>query len=179
MAFGEVPVEEIYGEFGAKAINAEGAFRQCKNLKRFPTNYPKLQKGANMFNNCQLPKEAAIAVLDSLPAYTSGTHSITMGIHKDHENDADVLSAIENAETKGWTVPVQWNGTATVQAASTWRLRRPIIYAKVREVEQPDGVTIKELDWGHYVTNAEENGYRVFSSIEEAEAELLTEYNEK
>ncbi len=174
-AFGGLPVTEIKGAFGEKAINAEGAFSNCKNLKLFPVLYPKLQKGTNMFNNCQLPKDAAIAVLNSLPAYTSGTHAITMGIHKDHENDAEVLAAIENAEAKGWTVSRQWNGTATAQAASTWRLRRPCIYAKVREVEQPDGVTIKELDWGHYVTNAEENGYRAFSSVEEAEEELLTE----
>jgi hypothetical protein len=36
-------------------------------------------------------------------------------------------------------------------------------------MELPDGTTENFLDWGHYVTNWEENGYTEFASVEEAE----------
>ncbi|MBQ4594791.1 MAG: hypothetical protein IJA81_09170 [Akkermansia sp.] len=43
-----------------------------------------------------------------------------------------------------------------------------VIYARVEMVERPDGTLERVLDWGHYVTNWEANGYRVFGSVEEA-----------
>ena len=69
---------------------------------------------------------------------------------------------------------MQWNGTATAQASATYGLRRQPIYAKRGTMELPDGTTELYLDWGHYVTNWEQNGYMEFASLEEAE-ELLTE----
>jgi hypothetical protein len=93
-----------------------------------------------------------------------------LGIHIDHKTDEEVLTAIDNAEAKGWTLTVQWNGTATVAAASTYGLRKPPIYAKVDTIEHSDGATEQTLDWGHYVTNWEENGYMEFTSLEEAYA---------
>lgn len=164
-------LEEVKGEFGAEATTLTSLYNTCRKLRKFPTYYPKASTAANMFANCEIPGEAAIAVLNSFPAYTSGSHPVTMGIHVDHQNDPDVLAAIENAEAKGWTVTVQWNGTATAAAAAaTWGMRRPPIYAKLAEVETPDGGTEKVLDWGHYATNAEENGYKEFASVEEAKA---------
>jgi hypothetical protein len=80
-----------------------------------------------------------------------------------------VLAAIADAESKGWTLTVQWNGTATAQTASTFGLRKPPIYAKLGTMERLDGSTVSVLDWGHYVTNWEENGYQEFASVEEAE----------
>lgn len=174
-------LEEVRGEFGAKATNLNSAFANCPKLKVFPTNYPKASTASGMFSNCQLPKEAAIAVLNSLPTYTNdkpNAHPITMGIHKDFENDPDVLAAIALADIvqtptaeggKGWAVTVQWNGTATAQTASTFGLRRKPIYAKLTTLELSDGTTETSLDWGHYVTNWEERGYQEFASVEEAE----------
>lgn len=162
--------EEIKGEFGAVATNLDSTFYNCPKLRIFPTNYPKASTAKNMFGECQIPGEAAIAVLNSFPAYTSGTHEVTMGIHKDYETNADVWAAIENAEAKGWTVVPQWNGTATVtaQTSSTFGLRRKPIYAKVGTMEIPDVEPKQVLDWGHYATNWEANGYQEFSSVEEA-----------
>lgn len=159
---------EIKGEFGAEATNLNSMYNKCSMLRVFPTNYPKAQTADGMFNECQIPGEAAIAVLNSFPSYTSGEHNVTMGVHVDYQNDTDVLVAIANAEAKGWTVAVQWNGTATTQTASTWGLRRKPVYAKCAEVEQPDGTVENVLEWGHYVTNWELNGYMEFGSIEEA-----------
>ena len=129
--------------------------------------FPKLHTGDAMFEGAILNKESALRILRSIPSYTSGTHKLTIGIHVDHEFDEDVAAAIADAEAKGWTVTVQWNGTATAQVA-TYGLRRKPIYAKVGSMVLPDGTTEPMLDWGHYVTNWEENGYQEFASVEEA-----------
>lgn len=163
-------LEEIMGEFGAEATSLDDAFSRCYKLQVFPTYYPKASSAAGMLNECRISKESAIAILDSIPTWTDGaSHRITLGIHVDHQNDEEVLAAIENAESKGWTVTVQWNGTPTAQTTSTFGLRKPPIYAKLATSERPDGTTENFLDWGHYVTNWEENGYQEFASIEEAE----------
>lgn len=117
-----------------------------------------------MFSNTQLDKKSALNVLTSIPAYTSGTHNLTIGIHVDHKTDEEVLAAIANAEAKGWTLFVQWNGTPT-STASTMAMGQ-LIYAKVGEMERPDGTTEQYLDWGHYVTNPE--GYETFRSLASA-----------
>lgn len=140
----------------------------CANLRVFEGSLPSLSDAPNMFYGCQLDAHSTISVLNSLPSYSSGTHRICMGIHVDYEADADVAAAVADAEAKGWTVDVQWNGTATAQAASTWGLRRKPVYAKVEELETLDGATERVLAWGHYVTNWEERGYMEFASVEEA-----------
>ena len=125
-----------------------------------------LSAADNMFSGCQLDAESVPRVLDGLPSYTSDTHKIGLGIHVDHENDETVLTSIANAEAKGWTLTVQWNGTPTAQSSTTYGLRKPPIYANIIEYKHPDGMTGRILDWGHYVTNTD--GYEEFASIEEA-----------
>jgi hypothetical protein len=112
----------------------------------------------------RLNKESALRVLNSIPSFTSGNHPIVLGIHVDHQNDEDVLAAIDNAEAKGWTLTVQWNGTPT-STASTMAMGQ-LVYAKVGELESPDGTVERVLDWGHYVTNPE--GYETFRSLASA-----------
>ena len=167
-------LEEVKGKFGANVAVGSRAFYDCEKLRVLPTNYPKMQVAENMFYGCQLSAETAIAILDSFPKLTSGSHLVTVGIHVDYQNDESVAEAVANAEAKGWTVTLQWNGTATAQASATYGLRRQPIYAKRGTMELPDGTTELYLDWGHYVTNWEQNGYMEFASLEEAE-ELLTE----
>lgn len=153
-----------------KVTNGNNMYINNSKLLDFPTSYPSLSTADGMFNACEITGQQAIEILTSIPTWADGaSHPITMGIHIDYQNDADVLMAITNAETKGWTLTVQWNGTATTQTVSTFGLRSPSIYAKLSTMEYPDGTTKPSLDWGHYVTNWEENGYQEFSSIEEAE----------
>lgn len=114
------------------------------------------------FYRAQLTRESALHILGILPTYTSGTHNLTIGIHVDHKTDEEVLAAIANAEAKGWTLTVQWNGTPTAQASVTYGLRKPPIYARVSEMENGE----KYLDWGHYVTDP--TGYEEFRSVEAA-----------
>jgi len=154
-----------------KIVNQDDSINETNNdLEEFPWELPYLRSGSRMLNVCSLNKDSALLILNSIPIWTDGkSHLLGIGIHIDLQTDEAVIEAITNAETKGWTLTVRWNGTATTQTASTFGLRRPTIYAKLGTVARPDGTTETVLDWGHYVTNWEENGYQEFSSIEEAE----------
>ena len=138
-------------------------------LTEFLSELPKLSMADVMFSRSLFDKDSTLRIFNSLPTWASGTHKLTIGIHIDHQTDDEVLAAIANAEAKGWTLTVAWRGTPTAQAASTFGLRRPTIYAKCGNMELPDGTSERVLDWGHYVTKWEENGYLEFASVEEAE----------
>lgn len=139
-----------------------------KLLEEWPWELPNLKNGKG-FGGILLNKSSTLRILNSIPTWTDGaSHLLTIGIHIDNQSDEEVLAAISNAEAKGWTMTVQWNGTPTTTTASTYGLRKPPIYAKLGETVDINGETKPFLDWGHYVTNAEENGYQEFSSIEEA-----------
>ena len=149
----------------SKLVTGDYMF-QTNTLKSFGVELPALSSGNPMFNGTKLDNGSALRVLNSIPAYTSGSHLLTIGIHVDHKNDEEVLEAITNAENKGWTLTVQWNGTPTTSATATYGLRKPPIYVHMNEIEHSDGTKEQILNWGHYVTNPED--YQEFSSLEEA-----------
>ena len=151
--------------YAPKLSYAPRMFYLCNNLTVCMCKFPALENGENMLDGCKLDKPSVKEILYSIPAYTSGTHKLTIGIHVDHKTDEEVIVAIEAAEAKGWTLSVQWNGTPGTSTASTYRLRRNPVYAKLG-APMEDGTRV--LDWGHYVTNAEVNGYTEFASLEEA-----------
>lgn len=157
---------EFYS-YDAKVTSSRYGFDSCSKLEIFDCNLSNLSDGTGMFQGCILSKTSALNVLNGIPKHSSGTHAITVGIHVDYKNDADIATAVSNAESKGWTVTVQWNGTAGTSTASTFGMRRQTIYARTAEMETPDGMETV-LDWGHYVTNWEENGYLEFASVEAA-----------
>ena len=116
-----------------------------------------------------LNAESAAQVMNSLAVTRiDGTHNVnfTLGIHIDHQNDEGVLAAIAAAEAHGWVMVIQWNGTPSAQASVTYGLRKPPIYARVGEIELPDGTVERVLDWGHYVTDP--TGYKEFANQVEA-----------
>lgn len=156
---------EIYGNF-EHVKSAYRAFdrQNYKMLRVLDSDWSSLSNGEGMFDLSILHKNVALRVLTTIPAYSSGDHPLTLGIHVDYKTDPEILEAITNAEAKGWTMTVQWNGTPT-STASTMAMGQ-LIYAKVSEHELPDGMTERVLDWGHYVTNPE--GYETFRSLESA-----------
>ena len=154
----------------------------------FESSLPSLESGVNMFDRARLNKDSAMRVFNSIPAYTSGTHNLTIGIHVDYQTDEEVLAAIDVATAKGWTVTTQWNGTAST---STFALRpepAPPIYAKHTPDEDGSYVdannTRYAVNWGHMVTSPDgktplELGYEEFASLENALTTWgLTEYME-
>jgi hypothetical protein len=185
--------------YAPKATSLRYLFHDQKNLKKLSGDFSKLEQAVEFLCNTsivdleadfpslvdasyfalncnsstvyrpQLNKASVLRILNSIPSYASGSHRLGIGIHVDNQSDDDVLAAIADAESKGWTLTVQWNGTATAQTASTFGLRKPPIYAKLGTMERLDGSTVSVLDWGHYVTDWEANGYQEFASVEEAE----------
>lgn len=162
---GNVLATKMGGDFSSATNLSLFAYYNYK-LRIFDAVFPCASNMNFAFSSSQLNKESAIRILNSIPAYTSGSHPIGIGIHVDHKTDDEVLAAIANAEAKGWTLTVQWNGAPTAQTTSTFGLRKPSIYAKLSEIERPDGSKEQILDWGHYVSNPED--YEEFSSLEEA-----------
>ena len=144
------------------AANGENGETECY------AEFPALERGifTTSWTKTKFSKKSALRILNSIPSYASDTHSLSIGIHIDHQTDDEVLEAIAIAESKGWTLEVQWNGTPTAQASTTYGLRKLPIYARVGEMERLDGIIERILDWGHYVTNPED--YQEFSSLEEA-----------
>ena len=124
---------------------------------------PSLSDGSFMFQFCKLDKESVLIICNTIPTYESGTHKLMLGIHVDHQADEEVLAAIAAAEEKGWTLTVQWNGTPTASAASTYGLRGQLIYARVVDDEYGE-----HLEWGHYVTDP--TVYEEFRSVDSARA---------
>lgn len=150
--------------------NGRAMFYKCSALEYCEIEVPALSNGDQMFDGCILESYSVICICESLPEYTTGTHKITLGIHVDYQADEEVITAIQLAESKGWTVTVQWNGTPRTEGEDGGRygLRKPPVYAKVVEWQACDGRLRRELDWGQYVTNWEENGYQEFATVEEA-----------
>lgn len=155
------------GEGGLSAMtDGDSMFSDCIALKSFKGDLSSLTDGSYMFDKCQLNKESALRVLNTIPTYTSGSRMLHIGIHVDYRTDEEVLEAIDAAEAKRWWILMQWNGTASASGVSTYGLRHPI-YAKLGEPME-DGTPM--LDWGHYVTDWEKNGYQEFASLEEAKS---------
>lgn len=152
--------------YAPKATNFSA--QRNPKLREIDGEFPMLSAAeeAYGFAEAQLNKDSTLRILNSIPAYTSGSHRLTIGIHVDHKTDEEVLEAIANAEAKGWSLTVQWNGTPTAQAATTYGLRKPSIYARVSEIERPDGTVERHLEWGHYVTDP--TVYEEFRSVEAA-----------
>jgi hypothetical protein len=175
-SFGYTSLRAFRGGELPLATNGTETFAGVSTLEIFDGTLPALSTGSGMFRDCQLNKESALRVLTSIPAHESGTHQITVGIHVDNKTDEEVLDEIERARSRGWTVTVQWNGTAT---ASTFALRpapKPPVYVKreqdaAGEYEDAAGQRYG-VDWGHEVVSPhgepEELGYELFASVEDA-----------
>lgn len=120
-------------------IYNKGAGKQAiiNGIPQYKYNtFPNLSAGDGMFGGSRLDKKSTISILESLPAYTSGSHPINIGIHIDHKYDPEVNVALKKCQNdyitpieelgatlpeeittdKGWTLSVQWNGTKTDDA---------------------------------------------------------------
>ena len=156
-------LEEVSGVCGASDGYPVGGSK----LRHWRLELPKLKTAVSgLCASAQLTKDSALFLLNTIPDWADGaSHIISLGIHVDHQTDEDIINAIAEAEAKGWTLTVRWNGTPGTSTASTFALRRRPVWAKLGEPME-DGSPA--LDWGHYVTTAEENGYTEFASLEEA-----------
>lgn len=97
---------------------------------------PALSTASNMFYGCILNATSIKKLSNALPVWESGSHYITIGCHIDYKYDPEVNVALKKLSSnyitpieelgftlpeeitsfKGWTLNVQWNGTATENA---------------------------------------------------------------
>lgn len=185
--FGELKNIEIVECNTSKVQDAQLAFCYAPNLKEFPLEYPSLTNAPRMFEGNTMTGQQAITVLNSIPAYTSGTHNITMGIHIDYQTDADVLAAIDNAAAKGWTVTVQWNGTPT-STASTFGFKR-VWVRKTKDAEFGRYLDANGIRWSVEWCDSisapdgsapDAHGYELYRSVDAAVAYWeLAEYEQE
>ena len=96
-----------------KLQEANELFNSVSTLEEFNSELPSVKYCRNAFNGCKLNKESSLRILNSIPAYTSDEHLLTIGINIDNFYDKEILEAITNAQNKGWTVTTQWNGKIT------------------------------------------------------------------
>ncbi|MBR4311454.1 MAG: hypothetical protein IKW19_05950 [Akkermansia sp.] len=135
--------------------------QNCTGLKVVEGVFPNVQGERNWIAEAVLDVSSALCVLGNLNAH-DGVNRIAIGVHIDHRSNDEIVNAIEDAEAKGWTLTVRWNGTATAAAVSMWGRRNPV-FARLGEPME-DGTP--NLDWGHYVTDP--SGYTEFASLDEA-----------
>lgn len=151
----------------SRLSNGASMFQNCTMLTRCDSvlNMQNISRSGQMFYGTQFDAESACRILNNFPAKKL---DMTIGIHVDHQNDEEVLAAIADAEAKGWTLTVQWNGTPT-SGISTMDLEE--IWCKVTENEHGEYTDENGnrcmLEWGHYVTDT--SGYKLFFSLVEAE----------
>jgi flavodoxin len=127
----------------SKLTSATNAFNGCTSLSLLYPDYesfswPKLSNATGMFTACILDKPSIIKLSNALPDWSNdtATHNITIGCHIDHKHDPEVNLALKKLQSsyttpieelgatlpeevtndKGWTIAVQWNGTATENA---------------------------------------------------------------
>lgn len=125
----------------SKLTDAGNMFYSQQNLADLYPDYesfslPALSTASNMFYGCTLNATSIKKLSDALPVWESGSHPITIGCHIDHKYDPEVNVALkklsgnyitpieelgftlpeEITSFKGWTLAVQWNGTATENA---------------------------------------------------------------
>lgn len=201
LMFLSCPIESFITTNLYKLKDADHMFSTCRSLKRFSYDLPsmtigqrmfyncvelttfsgdlsRLKNGHEMFYSCKLDKNSALNVFATIPSYTDGvSYLLTVGIHIDHQNDEEVLAAIESATAKGWTVTTQWNGTATTSTYSLRPTQSQPIYAKYEADELGMYIDANNVcysvNWGHMISSPdgkspEELGYTLFESIEEA-----------
>jgi hypothetical protein len=127
----------------ANLVSANYMFTNQNKLSSLYPDYesfslPKLSTATGMFNKCILDKLSIVKLSNALPDWSNdtATHNITIGCHIDHKYDPEVNLALKKLQSsyitpieelggslsetvttdKGWTITVQWNGTATENA---------------------------------------------------------------
>ena len=127
----------------SKMTDASSAFKGCTKFSSLYPDYesfswPKLSNATDMFNGCILDKLSILKLSNALPDWSndSAAHKITIGCHIDYKYDPEVNVALKKLQSsyttpieelgatlpeevtndKGWTIAVQWNGTATENA---------------------------------------------------------------
>ena len=95
--------------------NATTMFANCTGLTSWTVDLPKLTSGASMFSGCKLDESSILCVLNSIPTYTSGSHSLHLGKNTNYKDSTDIatllgtttpIAARSTYKYKGWTITI-------------------------------------------------------------------------
>jgi hypothetical protein len=95
-----------------------GMFRYCSSLNNFDVELPSLQDGDGMFEGCNLTGDSVRRILNTIPQYTNGNHTLTLGMCDDGCDVFGEITGFEGTITniptlaityKGWNIEVTTN----------------------------------------------------------------------
>ena len=118
----------------SKLSNGTSMFQNNSKMTTFDSSLPKLSNGSNMFANTALDKSSIYNILGSLPTYTSGSHSISLGISTNNVGDEDIPNLIQEAKNNGWSVSITYTGEIP-------RDNEEFVEQFKEEITLPDGYT--------------------------------------
>lgn len=154
--FGGCPLTEIKFPIDEDGICIYKSHKQQAVIDGVPQyeylTLPNLSNGPTMFSGCRLDKPTTLSILNSLKTYTSGSHLLSIGIHRDLLFDKDINTALKkvslnyatNPELYGieftedvttdkkWQLTIGWNGTYTENVVTQPKYNNS-------DVELPDG----------------------------------------
>ena len=106
-------LQEVEGDFHS-LTNGTQFCRGCTSLYSFKANLPKLSNGTDMFNNCVLNEESVLRILNTIPSYSDGSHSLHMGRKVNFATSNEIATILGtnvpivagNYSYKGWTITI-------------------------------------------------------------------------
>ena len=131
LMFYECPKLETFESDLSSLEDAGEMFRSCSSLRVFNANTPKLTLARYMFTdclnleevtmdvsalkdwlfmfvNCKLNKASTLNLISQFSAKDTTNKTVFIGVNKALEEDADVIAALEQAASKGWTITLQY-----------------------------------------------------------------------
>lgn len=93
-----------------RAERASAMFAGDKSLRIYRGALADCKDGEGIFDNCILDKDSVLHIAETLNDKRNYYKpKFCLGIHIDHQNDPEILAAIDTIAAKGWEVTVQWN----------------------------------------------------------------------
>lgn len=96
--------------------NGYRMFYYCSALSEFIGDLSSLENGVQMFDGfntiggCKLNAESVECILESIPTYTDGTHTLGLGIHVDAVATFNEITGAQLPATKGSQLNVSYKG---------------------------------------------------------------------
>lgn len=84
--------------------NGEWMFHYCDKLTSFDGALSSLSGGNFMFDSCKLDLTSVNRIVSAVPSYTSGSHTIHIGVDRNNVSQEQQDAANAIMVGKGWTV---------------------------------------------------------------------------
>jgi hypothetical protein len=109
-------------------VTGDSMFNYCSSLYHFEVDLPSLTSGDEMFSGCNLTGDSVRRILNTIPQYTNGNHTLTLGMCDDGCDVFGEITGFEGTITniptlaityKGWNIEVMTNITGGYEVSQT------------------------------------------------------------